>query len=324
MEPLEYEYLVERAAEYDAVVARSPDIDTFCCTSHWILPAHQAFGAGRTPWMFRCADGYALLMMRAHGRLRVAEPLEACWGLACPLVGSAPAPLCASFAALCEQRRCEWDLLCLAGIPSAAPLGQALVGALGRRHVLRVGPTTRRHVASLAGGLDGFLARRSRNFRRSLARAERRARELGIEFEWATAGDQPPAALLARLWAVEQRSWKARDGVGLALEEMRAFYGAMMPRLAATGSLRLLFARRDGRDVGYVLGAVRGRRYRGLQFSFDDAYRDCGLGNVCQLVQIRALGAEGVSWYDLGTGGDYKRAWAERSEDSLVVVVSRH
>jgi CelD/BcsL family acetyltransferase involved in cellulose biosynthesis len=85
----------------------------------------------------------------------------------------------------------------------------------------------------------------------------------------------------------------------------------MLPRLAARGALRLMFARHEGRDVAYILGAVAGDTYRGLQFSFDDAYRDDSLGNLAQYHQIAALCDEGVTRYDLGSGFPYKRRWAE-------------
>src|SRR5688572_32387452 len=51
--------------------------------------------------------------------------------------------------------------------------------------------------------------------------------------------------------------------------------------------------------------------YRGLQFSYDDAFAQLGLGGLLQYHQIVELCAEGVTRYDLGTEMDYKRRWAE-------------
>jgi hypothetical protein len=76
---------------------------------------------------------------------------------------------------------------------------------------------------------------------------------------------------------------------------MRDFYARMLPRLAARGALRCVFARRDGEDVGYLCGGLAGDLFRGLQFSFDDRLRALGLGNALQLEAIEALTQEGVA-----------------------------
>jgi hypothetical protein len=84
-----------------------------------------------------------------------------------------------------------------------------------------------------------------------------------------------------------------------------------------------LFGRQGNQDVAYVLGAVFGDTYRGLQFSFDDRFRSLGLGNLAQLHQVIALEAEpSVTRYDLGTGGEYKAAWAEAVVDSVALVAA--
>ena len=99
----------------------------------------------------------------------------------------------------------------------------------------------------------------------------------------------------------------------------------MVRRLAAAGRLRALVATAGGRDVAYVLGAVFGDTYRGLQFSFDAEHRALGLGNLAQLAQVRLLAERepAVVQYDLGTGGDYKAAWAEAVMDSVILIAAR-
>jgi CelD/BcsL family acetyltransferase involved in cellulose biosynthesis len=127
-----------------------------------------------------------------------------------------------------------------------------------------------------------------------------------------------------RIVRVEARSWKGLGGVGIDSGSMHEFYRAMLPRLARHDRLRVIFARREGRDVGYILGAVFLGTYRGLQFSFDDEDRELALGNLCQYRQILALCDEGVTRYDLGTDMEYKRRWAEAQfETTLLVVVAR-
>lgn len=311
-----------RTADIDRAARATPDIDAFCSSSSWILPARAALMPGGDPWLYRADAGYLLAMRRVHHGLRCVEPLEAGWGLACPLLGPDPGALAAELEALCARRHGDWDALLLCGIPRGAPLFDHLVRALGTRYPMRLGPVTTRHVASLSGGLDGFLSRRSRGLRKSLRRAERRARALGVEFEHVEARcERDVEALYARVLAVEDQSWKGRTGSGIVAPEMREFYRLMLRRLAAEGRQRTLFAVHEGRDVGYVIGGVLGDTYRGLQFSFDDAYRGLGLGNLCQLEQIAALCEQGCRDYDLGTGLTYKQRWAETVRESVTLLI---
>jgi hypothetical protein len=69
---------------------------------------------------------------------------------------------------------------------------------------------------------------------------------------------------------------------------------------------------------------VFGGTYRGLQFSYDERYGVVGLGNLSQLRQVEELALEpAVVRYDLGTGGAYKRSWAEEVLDSASLITLR-
>jgi CelD/BcsL family acetyltransferase involved in cellulose biosynthesis len=97
----------------------------------------------------------------------------------------------------------------------------------------------------------------------------------------------------------------------------------MLPRLCAKGQQRTVFARAEGRDVGYIFGAVFEGEYRGLQFSYDDDHAELGIGGLLQMHQIIELCAEGVARYDLGTEMDYKRRWAEDVMETEMLVLVR-
>ncbi len=285
-----------------------------------MLPAHDALMSEREPWIVRDGDAWILLATSTHPRgFAYAEPLEAAWGLACPLVGASGE----AFVEEVRSRDGEWDVLLLGGVLDRAPVRAELMTSLERHYELREANTTVRHVASLAGGIDGFLARRSRNFRRSLQRAVWRAEQQGVAFDVCDAAEPDPA--YERVLAVERRSWKGRARVGIDGGGMGEFYRLMTRRLAARGALRLMFAQRDGQDLAYILGGVFDGTYRGLQFAFDADCTDLALGNVCQYRQLEALCDAGISDYDLGTtGGGYKRRWAEREVAStLVLAVNR-
>jgi CelD/BcsL family acetyltransferase involved in cellulose biosynthesis len=312
------------ADDFDRDVAATPAIDRFCSSSAWILAAAEALMPPRAPFSFRGASGYFAGMRGVHpAGFPYIEPMELAWGLAAPLIGSDAAALAAEVAALLAARR-DWQLAILAGMTAGGPQRRALDRALPPRWERRRGTPTVRHVASLEGGIDGFLARRSRELRKSLRKSQRAASLRGLSFESVhVAAPGEADALYARIQRVEAASWKARDGVGISTGPMRAFYGLMLPRLCATGQQRTVFARAEGRDVGYILGAVFEGEYRGLQFSYDDEYAALGIGGLLQYHQVVELCGEGVARYDLGTEMEYKRRWAEDVMETEMLVLVR-
>jgi len=167
--------------------------------------------------------------------------------------------------------------------------------------------------ASLAGGLDGYLSRRSGRLRRNLRAQARRARAAGVTFERVVpAGDDEAAATYRRMIAVERASWKGIGRCGMAEPPSLQFYDVMLRRLATSRAGRVMFARSgDGDDIGFIFGGLAEDVYRGQQFSFVEEWRDASIGNLLQLEQLRWLCEEGAARYDMGPRMDYKRHWTE-------------
>jgi Acetyltransferase (GNAT) domain len=321
--PVEPVDLATVADEFDQEVAATPAIDRFCSTSAWILAASAALMPPRVPYSFRGASGYFAAMRGIHpAGFPYVEPVELAWGLASPLVGRDPDALAAEVARVLAERR-DWQIAILSGLTADGPQRRALERAIPARWERRRGTPTVRHIASLEGGVDGFLARRSRELRKTIRKSLRAAADAGVMFEEVRAAAPEAEALYARIQCVEERSWKSREGVGISGGQMRAFYQQMLPRLCATGQQRTLFARLGEADVGYILGAVFEGEYRGLQFSYDDDHARLGLGGLLQFHQVTALCKEGVARYDLGTEMDYKRRWAEEVMETEMLVLVR-
>jgi CelD/BcsL family acetyltransferase involved in cellulose biosynthesis len=311
------------ADDFDREVSVTPAIDRFCSASAWILAASAALMPPRVAYSFRGKHGYFAAMRGVHpAGFPYIEPVELAWGLASPLIGADADELVAEVVPLLAARR-DWQLVILSGITVNGPQRRALDATLPARWERRRGQPTVRHVASLEGGIDGFLSRRSRELRKSLRKSLRAAADAGMTFESARATHSEAAALYDRIQAVEARSWKSQEQVGISMGPMRAFYGAMLPRLCAVGQQRTIFARIEGRDVGYILGAVMGGEYRGLQFSYDAELSQYGIGGLLQYQQVVDLCAEGVARYDLGTEMDYKRRWAEEIMETEMLVLVR-
>jgi CelD/BcsL family acetyltransferase involved in cellulose biosynthesis len=244
--------------------------------------------------------------------------LDPVWGYARPVVG--PDPVTCAGALVDVLDRARWHAAVVTGIRPGGAFGAELVARLARSHRLQRQGGMACQVVSLADGIDAWLTRRSARFRKNLRQAARRAEAAGLTVELVRGGG---AELVDRAIAVERRSWKGRRGSGLVDPGFARFYRHMARRLAPTGRLRAGFARADGTDVAYILGAVRGADYRGLQLSFDEGWAPWSLGNVLQLAQMTALVAEGVTRYDLGMEMAYKRSWADESTASETLVVLR-
>ncbi|MEO6773104.1 MAG: GNAT family N-acetyltransferase [Kofleriaceae bacterium] len=320
MEPID---LAAVADDFDREVALTPAIDRFCSSTAWVLAAAGALMPPRAAFSFRGENGYFAAMRGIHpAGFPYVEPIELAWGLASPLIGRDPVALVEEVVPVLANRR-DWQLAILSGLSVAGPQRRALEATLPARWERRRGQPTVRHVASLEGGLDGFLARRSRDFRKSLRKAGARAVQAGLSFEPVRAAAGEAGALYERIQAVELASWKSRDQVGISQGPMRAFYGAMLPRLCERGEQRTIFARLGDRDVGYILGAVMAGEYRGLQFSYDDTLGGLDIGNLLQLQQIGELCEAGVQRYDLGTEMEYKRRWAEELMETEMLVLVR-
>jgi hypothetical protein len=302
---------------FDAAVATDADIDPFCSRSEWILSFHEAFAPRRTLHVYR-ADESSWIALAAQRRREIGvffEPLEVMWGFAAPLVGLRSTEALEDLLSDPHGPLAGRPLM-LSGLPITPARLEPLLSGVGSRYECRPIGTCTRYAASLDGGLDGYLSRRTPEMRRNLRSALRRCANAGIELHRIghVAVDEIHA-FHARTLAIEARSWKGRAGHGVNRGAMRTFYAHMLPRLAQRGGLRAIVAQRGGRDVGYLFGGVIGDRFRGLQFSFDDELRALSLGNALQHEMIAWLCSDGFRIYDLGSHSAYKRRWAE---DGLV------
>ena len=320
MERLSFAQIDAWARELDRAAASTPAVDAFCSSSAWVLPAQSAFSPSAQPFAAREGDAWAVLMrVPVRSGSWAAVPLEAGWGLAAPLLGPEPTQSAELLWLMCETTTEPLQALFVSGIQRDGPHWDALLKRFGPTHRLGLGEACPRRAASLEGGYAGWLSRRSARFRANLRRAQRIGAAAGVTFERHAGG--PPDALFDRIVDIEARSWKGQAGEGINDGAPRAFYRRMTRRLAARGALRVVFAQRDGVDLGYVFGGLLGDTYRGLQVSFDEAHRGASLGNLVQAEMIQWLCEDGLAIYDLGTDMEYKVRWAEPGLDTVTLVL---
>ncbi|MEZ4269205.1 MAG: GNAT family N-acetyltransferase [Myxococcota bacterium] len=319
--------IAAEADAFDAMALNTPRVDAFCTSSAWILSAHQAFHPEQEPYVYRSDAGW-LVLARGHaaGLGAYLSPMEAMWGLASPLLGGGDDD--ALFDG-CERALLEvqddWDALWLCGMDAGSRAFRRLSQRFGKTHRLFLGPVTRRYVADLSRGIEGFWADRARVFRKNLRRARRLADEAGVVWHWhdVVADEAERQRLYARILDVDKRSWKGLAHEGLGDSGMATFYELMTQRLAKDGRMRVVFGRLDDEDVAMGFGATFGDSFRGLQMSYDNRFRSLSLGNLVQVELITRLCDEGIASYDLGTEMDYKRRWSEFGLETTTLVIRR-
>ena len=79
----------------------------------------------------------------------------------------------------------------------------------------------------------------------------------------------------------------------------------------------------DDQDIGYVIGARHGDRYRGFQHSFNQDYPELSIGKLLQFHTIEGLAAEAVQTYDMGMHMGYKQSYADRIESTVTAVIPK-
>lgn len=313
--------LSEIASDFDKAiekVAKTLQIDPICSRTEWIIPAANTFSFNSEPFVLKDPNGYAALrrLDTAHGRLLFG--FDAAWGFACPIVTWTPDAFINNF--FNYLRDSDFDTLLISGVDADSEL----FGLLDQLCPSGSLDQTRRCVADLTSGFDGWLSNRSPRFRRSLRQAVNNAQRCGITLESAAPTNSDELAeVLDRIFAVEQQSWKTAQDSGLIDTPLGSFTRAMCLRFGRKQNVRAQFARIDGTDIGYVVGARIADRYRGFQHSYDQRYKSHSIGKVLQYFAIETLAAEGVKYYDLGMYMDYKNSYTDVIEESETLYFSK-
>ena len=333
--------------------------DPSCSAPAWQLSFHDSFAPDRRVFI-HAERGNAIAFAEGFFQegLPCLTPLEAHWFSGCPLLGYEADQLFAHcFSAILQDYEGKFPGFIISALTPGSMLLRSLMAAFRRWYHFRPYAQPEQRSASLRGGMDGWLSRRSGNFRCKMKKARRRAEEQGIRFErHVPASHEEADALYARMLDVESRSWKGAANSGISETPSREFYHAMMHRLAVgpqAGCARVMFATHEGRDIGFIFGSLsggelttrpmlfspwgmpvqtsrsldpRGSVYRGQQFSFDQEWREFSVGDLLQFRQMEWLCEEGVARYDMGMSDDprmaYKAHWAEtvRQQETWIML----
>lgn len=297
--------------------------DPFCCSPDWNLAYQQLFyPQSRIFWL---SEGDSLVFLCEHlnngPNEIILTPLEDGWLFGQPLLGENAAMLLyRAISALRSIYAGVEPLVILSGIQENTADARKLVASMAREFQFFRYRHSRQGCASLAGGIDGWLSRRSANHRAKLRKALRRATAAGIQFERCIPSNGEEArAVFARMLAVEHKSWKGRDHCGMAETPSKEFYSRLIARLAEDKGALVIFARHEDQDIGFIFGGITGEIYRGQQFSYITEWSAFSVGNILQYEKVLWLCEKGITRYDMGpvTGErmGYKHHWTESSRE---------
>ena len=317
MQQLTHTEFITTEHEYNAAVAASAGIDPYCSRTDWILPFHGAFTPDSPLHVWREQESFVVLAQaRVSENKPVFSSVDSMWGFAAALVGDESPRMLGN---LCRDSLRQGHLI-LYGLPNDKAFLEAVARQSAATHRARLLNPVSRCVASLEGGLDGFLSRRTRKFQVNARRALLRAEDAGLSFRYIfRLRPENIENFYAQILAIERASWKGLHDEGADKPPMREFYRSMFERIGPAGRLRAIVAELDGEQIGYLYGACLPDRFRGLQFSFDDRCRALSPGNVLQLKMLEWLCREGCAAYDLGMAVPYKKNWAELEQTTLTL-----
>lgn len=296
--------------------------DPVCCAPLWNMAFHDVFHPGRR--IFYLASGDALILF-SEFRTPAGEiyltPIEDSWMFCQPLLGHyAPELLEEAIEIFTREYAPIFPVIVLSGIREKSVEAIRLYMLHSRRFNFFRYRRSTQCGASLEGGFDGWMGRRSANHRAKLRKASRRAASIGVTFE----RHQPvnpveSANVYARMLDVERQSWKGIGHCGMAESPSREFYAALLARQALDRSAYVIFARFEDRDIGFIYGGTNGSVYRGQQFSYTNEVAVLSIGNLLQMEKVRWLCELGYQRYDMGpiTGPrmGYKEHWTEETRD---------
>ncbi|MBQ7617998.1 MAG: hypothetical protein IJS50_03910, partial [Desulfovibrio sp.] len=201
----------EQIRTWDQAVANSDLPDPICNEYEWVMSYHTVDGLNR-PALMLFEHGNMFSICEHHERdVTILAPLESGWLYDRPFLGADPIPLLFKAIDLLDdyygQR--NFPLMIFGGMSPHKPICNEILLNLGHLFNFYVQSDGCQGAASLEGGIDGFISRRSSNFRSKLKKAVRKTKELGLSYERHIPADPKEAMnIYQRMLAVEEKSWK--------------------------------------------------------------------------------------------------------------------
>lgn len=301
--------LVDHRAEWDALVAASPD-GSFFETYEWLTTWAECFWAPRKPAFMFVRDGSRLVGFAPF----LADDAGDAWcrrSLTLPFHSHVPRAnvvaaegmraevLDAVIASVASTRGSA--PLVFPQMDSASPVWTAVESAARRQgRVITQWDDLTVPFIRLDGDFDAYLQSRSSHVRQEMRR-KRRKLEKSARVEYAvTSTPRECGTAINDIFAVEVKSWKQQEGTSFATEPgVSAFYTTLARLAAERGWLRLYVMYMDGAPVAHIYGVVFRNEYLALKTSYDQSVRDLSPGSVLFEFAVRDACENGLAAFDM-------------------------
>ncbi len=309
---------------WDMLAAHSDMPDPASGGPVWQLTALACSRRSGAPVLFRQTQdsqiAFAVTQWLSKWRF---GPLEAHWGFGSPLLGPHAVDLLQE--AIEQLRRASKQASITLSIPGLTPRSPLMHQLLAAFPACQAQRQDSHAAASLEGGFEGWLTRRSRNFRQKLGRAQRKAKQRSVSLvRYAPKSEHDARALYLRMLDVERCSWKGPVREGLLA--LKSFYGELLCGYARRSAARVIIARCEGQDIGFCFGGLSHGVYRGQQTSYAEAWSDCSLGLLMHAETAMWLCDDGAHLQHFGPvqrSMSYKASFCELSWPSIELMLDR-
>lgn len=269
---------------------------------------------------------FQVSIVQMHGReQRQLSFLGAPWEVDRPtfLFPRHPAECAEAAARALLARRGQWDVAWFHEQVAGDPALEAFCATLGAAGVLH-GRTesSRCPYLRFEGTWKELLASKSQKFRKNLKAARRKLEAEGVLAYESVKGDAGRLqSLVLEYGDLEQRSWKAKAGIGAAqsVEHLR-FYLQLASEFGGTGDFAFRCLRIDGRMIAATFGLTHRRRYYSLHIVNDGAFAKHSAGTYLEALELEECFGLGLEEYDfLGGFLANKSRWARQMRETVAV-----
>ena len=187
-----------------------PELDRFCSSPLWGVPLNEAFSGSSPIYVYTDKEEPGALAVFTERRVRggvLVMPVDGMWLLGTPIFSRDPQAFLSRLVKYWATHPVEGvRQVMVSGLYPENPLNGSELWS--RLHAWNAEPSGRM-VASLEGGVGGFMSRRSKNFRSRLRRTVKAAANNGFEVEYMpqTLTQDASRQLMYRVFSIEQSSW---------------------------------------------------------------------------------------------------------------------
>ena len=314
------------------------------------LPDHtvfQTYEYQRLWWRHFGADGTLFIVLLVHdGEVRGIAPLQiqpvkqyGRWWRRLAFIGSRwevdrprllfPAeegpPIRALVRFLAEHAD-QWDL-CEFHEQPAGPGAEAALEEAFRSagYLVARTPDSECPYLAIGGTWTEFLAGKSQTFRKNIKTAGRRLGTAG-KVEYRVYDTTPDVlAMLETYRAIEARSWKSSEGVGISRNaDYFEFYREMAERFGQRRAFVIRILSVGGRPIAGTFGLSHDGVFYSLQIAHDAEFSRCSPGTYLEALELEQCFREGFRAYEfLGGFLNNKSRWTPTSRLTIQLHVHR-